>query len=377
LFRPKQPFFREAWHRRRILPLYKRLLRQSRQFADPVERQYLWSWIRERFHHNKRQTSPTQVDQQLSDAHWASLVMESALNGNPEQAKYIGDLAYGRVGWLKQIARYVREFHHPTKSCDLIRDVRPRSSRIHQPHPAYKIPLDQRAFQVPEYLLQRIKDEDERKRRRREELDRRKLILLGRELGAMTEAVRQGNIYLRDAGLLAGAFSSNIRVRNASYIPGVAGNVAWMPSKIKSRVDPPFVQHMRASSGFEFYKVNARKPPQWLGNRIKASYEAASRNLILHEFYYHFVDDLRLEEEFEERLGIEDRGYWRYAANYRDYLRYRIKGGTFSTSSNEDDDGGLALLRQDREDVEECQRLTDHVTQLLREQSEQIERLCA
>ncbi|KAJ2623434.1 hypothetical protein GGF44_005320, partial [Coemansia sp. RSA 1694] len=252
-------------------------------------------------------------------------------------------------------------FHHPTKSCDLIRDVRPRSSRIHQPHPAYKIPLDQRAFQVPEYLLQRIKDEDERKRRRREELDRRKLILLGRELGAMTEAVRQGNIYLRDAGLLAGAFSSNIRVRNASYIPGVAGNVAWMPSKIKSRVDPPFVQHMRASSGFEFYKVNARKPPQWLGNRIKASYEAASRNLILHEFYYHFVDDLRLEEEFEERLGIEDRGYWRYAANYRDYLRYRIKGGTFSTSSNEDDDGGLALLRQDREDVEECQRLTDHM----------------
>ncbi|KAJ2863728.1 hypothetical protein GGH94_003393 [Coemansia aciculifera] len=365
LFRPKQPFFRKTWHKQRILSVYRRLLRQARQFSDPVERQYLWSWVRERFHHNKRQTSPTQVGQQLSDAHWASLAMESALDGNKEQIRYIGDLAYGRTGWLKHVAQYVGEFHHPTKSCDMLRDVRPRSSRIHQPHPAYRIPLDLRAFRVPPYLLQRMKEEDERKQRKREELDRRKLILLGRELGAMTEAVRRGNVFLRDSGLLPGAFSSNIMVRNANYIPGVAGNVAWTPPKIKARVDPPFVQHVRASSGFEFYKVNARKPPQWLGNRIKASYEVAARNLLMHEFYFHFVDDLKLEEEFEARLGIEDRGYWKYAANYRDYLRYRIKNGTFSSDDNE-----ASLMSHDIEDLEECQRLTDYVTEMLQEQNE-------
>ncbi|KAJ2798293.1 hypothetical protein H4S07_005728, partial [Coemansia furcata] len=359
------PFFRKTWHKRRILSVYRRLLRQAQQFADPVERLYLWSWVRERFHHNKRQTSPAQVGQQLSDAQWASLVMESALGGNKEQIQYIGDLAYGRTGWLKHIAQYVGEFHHPTKSCDLLRDVRPRSSRIHQPHPAYWIPLDRRAFKVPQYLVQRMEEEDERKRRRREELDRRKLIRLGRELGAMTEAVRHGNIYLRDCGLLPGAFSSNVRVRNPNYIPGVAGNVAWTPPKIKARMDPPFVQHVRASSGFEFYKVNARKPPQWLGNRIKASYETAARNLQKHEFYFHFVEDLKLEEEFEARLGIEDPGYWRYAANYRDYLKYRIKNGTFPDNDN-------GLVSHDVEDWEECQRMTDHVTALLQEQSEQL-----
>ncbi|KAJ2699345.1 hypothetical protein H4218_002734 [Coemansia sp. IMI 209128] len=361
LFRPKKPFFRTSWHKHRILSLYKRLLRQTHQFTDPVERQYLWSWIRERFHHNKRQTSPAQVNQQLSDAHWASLLMESAVDGNQEQARYISDLAYGRVGWLKHVAQYVREFHHPTKSCEMLRDVRPRSSRIHQPHPAYWIPLDLRAFRVPSYLVQRMEEDDECKRRRREELDRRKVVMLGRELGAMAEAVRNGNPFLRDVGLLPGAFSSNIRVRNAHYLPGVAGNVAWIPPKIKARMDPPFVQHVRTSSGFEFYKVNARKPPQWLGNRIKASYEVAARNLLLHEFYFHFVDDLKLEEEFEARLGIVDPGYWKYAANYRDYLRYRIKNGTFS-SKDED-----SLLSSDVEDWEECQRQADYVTRLVQE----------
>ncbi|KAJ2900570.1 hypothetical protein IWW38_000447 [Coemansia aciculifera] len=299
--------------------------------------------------------------------------MESALppSTNSESKRLISDLAYGRRGWLKQVSQYVGEFHHPTKSCSMIRDVRPRSSRIHQPHPAYWIPLDLRAFHVPAYLLQRMADEDERKKRRRREIERRRLVLLGRELGAMTESVvRGGNVFLRDAGLLPGAFSSDIRVRNPSYLPGVAGNVAWMPPKIKARVDPPFVQHVRASSGFEFYKVNARKPPYWLGNRIKASYEAAARKLILHEFYYHFVDDLRLEEEFESRLGIEDRGYWRYAANYRDYLRYRIKNGTFASSDDEDCGAasGLGSLKLDEEDFEECQQLEDHVAQQLAEE---------
>ncbi|KAJ2000978.1 hypothetical protein GGI04_003931 [Coemansia thaxteri] len=343
--------------------MYRWLLRQGKQFSDPVERQYLWSWVRERFHHNKRQTSPTQVDIQLSDAHWALLVMESALGGNREQAKYIGDLAYGRIGWLKQIAQYVNEFHHPAKSCELLRDVRPRSSRIHQPHPAYCIPLDLRAFQVPVYLVERLKDEDERKRRRREELDRRKLILLRREIDAMAEVVKGGNRYLEDAGLLRGAFSSNIAVRNIHYIPGMSGNPAWIPPKIKARVDPPFVQHMQASSGFEFYKVNGRKPPHWLGNRIKASYEVAARNVIKHEFFYYFVDDLKLEEEFEERLGIEDRGYWIYAANYRDYLRSRIKNGAApSDLPDSEQEPSLAQLVDGEED---CRHLADFVAEQL------------
>ncbi|KAJ2746012.1 hypothetical protein GGI20_001714 [Coemansia sp. BCRC 34301] len=364
LFRTKLPFFRTDWHRRRVLPLYRRLLRQSLHFVDPVERQYLWSWIRERFHHNKRQTSPKLVAQQLSDAQWTGLVMERALNGCPDQAKLIGDLAYGRTGWLCQVARLVREFHHPTKVCDLIRDVRPRSSRIHQPHPAYRIPLDQRAFPVAPYMLQRMADDDARRQRRRKELARRRRALLSYELAAMTEAVRAGNRLVGDAGLLPGAFSSNARVRNPTLIPGVAGNVAWMPGKIKARSDPPLVQHVRASSGFEFYRVNARKPPQWLANRIKASYETATRRLALHEFYFHFVDDLRLEEEFEARLGIEDRGYWRYAANYRDYLRYRIKNGTF--------DDNITPFAVDDDDLEEYQRLTDHVTQHLRDESNSL-----
>ncbi|KAJ2585354.1 hypothetical protein IWW49_004649, partial [Coemansia sp. RSA 1797] len=145
MFRPRTPFFRKSAHKHHVLCEYRKLLRQTKQF-DPVEQTYLWSWIRERFHHNKRQTSPTQASQFLSDGTWASLVMSAALDGSTTQRQYISDLAYGRTGYLKDVAQQVREFHHPTKPCQTIRDVRPRSSRIHQPHKAYWIPLDLRVF---------------------------------------------------------------------------------------------------------------------------------------------------------------------------------------------------------------------------------------
>ncbi|KAJ2845402.1 hypothetical protein GGI22_006569, partial [Coemansia erecta] len=127
MFRPKVPFFRTAQHKRKILSTYKHLLRQTKSFDDPVEQTYLWSWIRERFHQDKRQTSPKRVEQQLSDATWVSLVMDAAAQGSGEQKQLIGDLAYGRKGWLKDVAEDISQYRHPTKLCSLIRDVRPRS----------------------------------------------------------------------------------------------------------------------------------------------------------------------------------------------------------------------------------------------------------
>ncbi|KAI8321577.1 hypothetical protein GQ54DRAFT_261573 [Martensiomyces pterosporus] len=336
MFRPRLPFFRKPEHKRLIQSTYRRLLRQAKGFSDPVEHTYLWSWIRERFHHNKRQTSPSLVDMQLSDAAWTSLVMSDALAGIHSQRTLISDLAYGREGRLKDVMRYISEFHHPTKSCELIRDVRPRASRLHQPHSAYRIPLDLRAFTVPRHLLDRIKEEDEMRHRREKEKQRRKEKRLAKEIEAMTRAVNNGNEALWDAGLVPGAFSVEPSVsRGPHYIPGVVGNMAWIPPKIKNRLDPPFVQHVRASSGCEFFRVNARKPPHWLSNKIAATYRNATKRVQRHEFFYYFIEDLKLEEEFEERLGIEDRGYWIYARNYRDFLRNKIRNFTLQAEGDE------------------------------------------
>ncbi|KAI9503780.1 hypothetical protein GGI25_003837 [Coemansia spiralis] len=351
IFRPKQPFFRQLWHRQRILSTYRKLLRQAKQFSDPVEKTYLWSWIRERFHHNKRQTSPRQVDSQLSDAMWTQLVMASALSGGcGQEKKLIGDLAYGRRGWLKDVMVEIGRFNHPTKACQLIRDVRPRSSKIHQPHRAYWIPLDLRAFSVPPGMLQRIREEDEaarrHKRRKRERRERR----LGREIQAMTNAINNGNTALRESGLLRDAFSYEPSVMYSDcYIPGVVGNPAWLPPRIEAQEDPPVVQHVRTSIGYEFLRINARKPPHWLGARIAAEYRAVTKRLLKHEFYFYMIRDLQLEEEFEARLGVEDPGYWVFARNYREYLRYKIK--TFTVPPGEDvrDKGVLRMLETGRE----------------------------
>ncbi|KAJ2820985.1 hypothetical protein IWW50_004832, partial [Coemansia erecta] len=326
MFRPRAPFFRKAAHRQHVFSEYRKLLRQTKLFQDPVEQTYLWSWIRERFHHNKRQTSPDQTALYLSDGVWASLVMAAALNGAVSQQQYINDLAYGRTGYLKDVAQSIQEFHHPTKTCQAIRDVRLRSARIHLPHRAYWIPLDLRAFTVPQYLLERFRAEDERERRREIKRHERREKRLAKEMNELAHAVSQGNHALQDSGLLPGAFTSVPAVASSPYkIPGVAGNPLWIPPKIKNRVDPPFVQHVRTSSGFELYKVNGRKPPHWLAAKIAASYRKLTQRLEQHEFYYRFTEDLKLEEEFEARLGISDPGYWFYTSNYRDYLRNKIK----------------------------------------------------
>ncbi|KAJ1932507.1 hypothetical protein FBU59_006347, partial [Linderina macrospora] len=146
MFRPKIPFFRTLAHRHQIQSSYRVLLRLTRRFSDPVERTYLYSWIRERFHTNSYQTSPFKVNNLLSDAKWAELVLTDALSGHPTQCQLISDLAYARTGYLHTIQQTLNEFHHPTKSCALIRDVRPPHSKSRQPHPAYRIPVDQRAI---------------------------------------------------------------------------------------------------------------------------------------------------------------------------------------------------------------------------------------
>ncbi|KAJ1964291.1 hypothetical protein GGI12_001523 [Dipsacomyces acuminosporus] len=336
IFRPKLPFFRKTEHKRLILSTYKHLLSQTKGFSDPVEQTYLWSWIRERFHHNKRQTSPAKVDMQLSDAAWTSLVMSDALAGIESQQQLINDLAYGRKGRLKEVMQYVNEFYHPTKSCELIRDTRPQASQTHQPHKAYWIPLDLRAFNVPRHLLDRIREEDEKARRREKEKHKRRIKRLSREIAAMTQAVNSGNTWLLDAGLVPGAFSVDPSVsRGPNYVPGIVGNMAWVPPKIKNRLDPPFVQHVRASSGCEFLRINSQKPPHWLSARIAATYRNAAKRVQRHEFFYYFIEDLKLEEEFEERLGIEDRGYWIYARNYRDFLRGKIRNFTLQAEDEE------------------------------------------
>ncbi|KAJ2156468.1 hypothetical protein GGF46_005171 [Coemansia sp. RSA 552] len=327
MFRPRAPFFRQATHRAHVLSEYRRLIRRAEQFDDPVERTYLRSWIRERFHFNKRQTSPAQVQSQLSDGVWAYLVMSDALEQRNDQHRVVSDLAFGRQGYLKDIAQQVREFCHPTNPCHLLYDVRPRASRIQQPHRAYWIPLDPRAFSIPEHLVERLRQQHERDSRRERERRRRRDVRLRREIAAMTDAVRRGNPYLRDSGLLKGAFTQEA-LRSPDQIPGIAGNPGWIPPKIRNRLDPPFVQHVRASAGVEFYRVNGRKPPHWLACKIAALYRRSTRHVQLHEFYFGMVEDLRLEEEFEQRLGIEDGGYWIYARNYREYLRGKVKENT-------------------------------------------------
>ncbi|KAJ1941660.1 hypothetical protein GGF37_003446 [Kickxella alabastrina] len=359
IFRPRLPFFRRPEHRQRILSSYRQLLRHAQKFTDPIEQTYLRSWIRERYHHNKRQTSPKQTQSQLSDAQWALLTMRGALAGSADQQKYIGDLAYGRTGWLKDVMQQVYEFHHPTQSCKLIRDVRPRSSQIHQPHRAYWIPLDLRAFSVPPHLLQRIADEDSKKKKLEVERRRLREQRLGREIVELTRAVNAGNPFLWDGGLVPGAFSVEPSVsRGPSYVPGVLGNPAWIPPKIKSRLDPPFVQHVRASSGCEFYRVNARKPPHWLSAKIASTYQRAASRVQRHEFYYYFIEDLLLEEEFEERLGVEDRGYWIFARNYRDFLRTRIKNFSLQPETPDVMNEEVEVLMREYED--EYSRLVAH-----------------
>ncbi|KAJ1847071.1 hypothetical protein LPJ73_004351 [Coemansia sp. RSA 2703] len=335
------------------------MLKQTRHFADPVEQRYLWSWIRERFRYNKRETSPRKVERQLGDAASVIQTMTDALNGAVDQQKRISDLAYGRTGWLKDAMQQIREFNHPVKPCDLIRDVRPRSSRMLHPHRAYRIPIDLQAFNVPAHILQRTLDEDAKEKKRLEEKRRQKRLRLAREIAAMTDAVNKGNTFLLDSGLVPGAFSVEPSVsRGPSYVPGVVGNPAWIPPKIKNRLDPPFVQHVRASSGCEFLRVNGRKPPHWLSNRIAASFRLTARRLARHEFYYYLVDDLKLEEEFEARLGIEDRGYWVYAKNYRDFLRARIKNFSLQSPNFELQDKELEA--QLAEGTEEYGRLVQY-----------------
>ncbi|KAJ2850546.1 hypothetical protein IWW36_001796 [Coemansia brasiliensis] len=326
MFRNKVPFFRTASHRGQILSEYRRLLRQAKQFADPVEQTYLWSWIRERFHSNKRQTAPKKVELQRSDGVWASIIMADALNGIDSQKQLINDLAYGRTGYLKMVAQKINEFYHPTKICQAIRDVRPRSSRIHQPKRAYWIPLDLRAFSVPQHLLDRIAEYDEQDRQRQIKRRERREQRLAREIQSMTKAINNGNDALYESGLLPEAFTSTPEVaQSPAAIPGVSGNILWTPKIKNYNRDPPVVQHIRTSSGFELYKVNGRKPPHWLAVKIAASFRKLVRRVNLHEFYFHIIDDLRMEEEFEAQLGISDPGYWIYASNYRDYLRGKIK----------------------------------------------------
>lgn len=263
----------------------------------------------------------------MSDAQWAHLLMSEALDGSRYPKTLISDLAYGRKGWLQRVHQYIQEFHHPSQSCQLIRDTRPQSSRLHQPHRAYWIPLDLRAFRAPPHLMDRIQREDAKKLKRQKRLRRQQDARLGREIQMMAQSVLGGNHCLRHSGLLSGAFSSEPEVIHgiANYVPGVVGNPAWLPPKVKNLTDPPFVQHVRASSGCEFLRINARKPPHWLANRIAHSYKSVDRRLRLHEFYFYLAEDLRREEEFEGRLGIEDTGYWRYAMNYREYLRGKVK----------------------------------------------------
>ncbi|KAJ1879161.1 hypothetical protein H4R99_001364 [Coemansia sp. RSA 1722] len=339
------------------------MLRMTQQFADPIEQKYLFSWIRERFHFNKRQTSRKGVELQFGQAQSVVETIQRALSGSTEDKRHISDLAYGRTGWLKHVVQQIREFHHPTKTCDLIRDVRPLSSRLTQPHEAYWIPLDQRVFSVPPYLLERQRLEDEKKNRREKDKRRIKRHRLSKEIAELTAAVNKGNRLLADSGLVPGAFSVEPSVsRGPHYVPGILGNPAWIPPKIKNRMDPPFVQHVRASIGCEFYVVNSRKPPHWLSAKIAAIYRTQAKRVIKHEFYYYLVDDLKLEEEFEERLGIEDRGYWIYARNYRDFLRTRIKN--FSLNLDSPDVQNEELDLELRESVDEYQRLVTHAMEL-------------
>ncbi|KAJ2657162.1 hypothetical protein IWW48_004639 [Coemansia sp. RSA 1200] len=334
MFRPKRPFFRTPAHKKTVLSTYRGLLRQAKSYdGDAVEKTYLWSWIRERFHHHKYLTSPSVVDQRLSDAAWASLVISEATirgdgGGDAGPRKLISDLAYARRGWLKDIADQINRYAHPTKPCALIRDTRPRGARIRQPHPAYRVPVDMRAIAVPGRLVQQLRDADEERKKLRAKQRERRERKRAREIEAMAEAVNGGNHLVRGSGLLGDAFAYHPHaLHGRNYVAGVVGNPAWIPPRIRqpTRGDPPVVQHVRSSIGYEFLRINTRKPPHWLGAKIAAQYRAVIKRLHKHEFYFYMAQDLALEEDFESRLGISDPGYARYARNYREYLRQRIR----------------------------------------------------
>ncbi|KAJ1955021.1 hypothetical protein EC988_002111 [Linderina pennispora] len=350
MFRPKIPFFHKLSHKRQIWSSYRSLLRLAHRFTDPVERTYLHSWIRERFHTNTFQTSPQKVATSLSDAKWAELVLASALDGNASQQQLISDLAYARTGYLHTIRQRLAEFHHPTKSCQLIRDVRPSHSRRRQPHPAYRIPVDPRAIPIPPHLLARIHDEDAREQRRLKALRTKRDRARARQISALAAAVNQGSCAM-DSGLVPGAFMPS------DSLPGINGNPAYLPPKPKFSVDPPLVQHVRASSGFEFLRVNSRKPSHALSARIAKSFRDVAKWLHRHEFFFYFTEDLKLEEEFEQRLGIEDPGYWVYARNYRNFLRNRIRTFAQQTESVENPD----ISRMIREGMPEYRMLEEYL----------------
>ncbi|KAJ2762112.1 hypothetical protein H4S06_000840 [Coemansia sp. BCRC 34490] len=343
MFRPKRPFFRTPAHKRTVLSAYRGLLRQAKSYGgDAVEKTYLRSWIRERFHHHKHLTSPGAVDQRLSDAAWASLVISEATTeaGTEETGprRLISDLAYARRGWLKDVADQIGRYAHPTKPCALVRDTRPRSAQLRQPHPAYRVPVDPRAIAVPGRVVQQLREADEARKRLRAEQRARRERRRAREIEAMAESVDGGgNRLARGSGLLGDAFAYHPHaLHGRNYVAGVVGNPAWVPPRIRQpppRGDPPVVQHVRSSIGYEFLRINTRKPPHWLGAKIAAQYRAVIRRLHKHEFYFYMAQDLALEEDFERRLGISDPGYARYARNYREYLRQRIR--TFTVVSGE------------------------------------------
>ncbi|KAJ1932149.1 hypothetical protein FBU59_006470, partial [Linderina macrospora] len=79
--------------------------------------------------------------------------------------------------------------------------------------------------------------------------------------------------------------------------------------------------------------------------RIAKSYRDIAKWLIRHEFFFYFTEDLKLEEQFEERLGIEDRGYWVFARNYRNFLKDRIQN--FAHQNNTFDNPELNQMVRD------------------------------
>ncbi|KAJ2848160.1 hypothetical protein GGI22_005792, partial [Coemansia erecta] len=117
--------------------------------------------------------------------------------------------------------------------------------------------------------------------------------------------------------------------------------------------DPPIVQHVGSSVGFEFLRINSRKPPYRLGARIAAAYRLVTKRLLKHEFFFYMIEDLKLEEEFEQRLGIDDKGYWVYAMNQREFLRYKLKSMTITPG---EDVQNSELLRKVKEGAEEYER---------------------
>ncbi|KAJ1675680.1 hypothetical protein EV182_000799, partial [Spiromyces aspiralis] len=253
---PRLPFWKDLeGHKLSVLALYRQMLRQAKLFSDDVQRTYLRAWIRERFRNSRRVTSPKIACKRIEEAKQFSRTMEKAINGDADKLNWISDLAYGRRGRIAMVIKLISNYKSQNKPCRHLTDMRPHTSIRHDPHPAYAIPFDQRVYKPPEHVL-----------------------------SITPETIRQ----------------QQLERAKANQIP---------PSEL-------VVHRVITNYGYQFYRIKGRTQPHWLGKLIKVLTRQSDRRSKQLQGLEELLSDVKEEEQFLKRLGVEDSGGYIPAIQY-------------------------------------------------------------